>query len=184
MRKRPAFLASSLPTVDDWAELSEVGWGTSWAVVGSALETMVEGCGADADWIRQSDEVAVRRRQRAERVTARAVAQAQWALRRAADREAERLAQAAQIAQAHAVSAHVRELRELRYELEALRAKQTLREYRRTHPYGVEFFGPVGTHGEPEWHPINMGLKSEAEAVALAEHFTRVQGIQARAVAW
>lgn len=166
------FPASDIPTVDDWAELSAIGWGTSWAVVGSSLETMVEGSGADAAWIRMSDERALQREKRAEQAYRRA----ERARQAAVEHEAERRIQAA-------ISADTQRLRELRYAMEALNRAQTLREYRRTHPFGVEFYAPVGG-GEPEWHPINMRLTSEAEALAMAEHFTRVQGIQARAVAW
>lgn len=176
-RARPSFAASNLPTVDDWAELSEVGWGTSWAVVGSSLLTMVEGSGADAAWIRQSDEAALHRQQAAERAYRRMVREQQ----QAAEREAERRER---WAREQAAATRVNRLRELRYELEALKAKQTLREYRRTHPFGVECYGPVSTHGEPEWYPVNMRVASEADALAMAAHFTRIQGIPARAVAW
>lgn len=163
---------SNFPTVDEWSELSALGWGTSWAVVGSALQTMVEGCGADADWIRQSDEVALRRQHAAERAYQRTVRQQQ----QAADRETERRER---WAREQAAATRVNRLRELRYELEALKAKQTLREYRRTHPFGVEFCGAGG-----HWYPINMRVASEADACAMAAHFTQIQGIQARAVAW
>lgn len=170
--------------MDDWAELSAIGWGTSWAVVGSSLETMVEGSGADREWVQLSDEGWVQRQKRADRAYWQAVRRAREQ-RAQSERIRERLErEQAQAERERHAAANANRLRQLRYELDALKAAQTFREYRRTHPFGVEFYGPVAGGREPEWHPINMRLTSEAEALAMAEHFNRVQGIQARAVAW
>lgn len=169
----PEYLPSSIPTVDEMRELSERGWGTSWEVVGSSLATMVEGCGADQDWIRLSDEVWRYRQQRAA-ATVRTVA------RREAARHAERDAARRQ----RAASERAERLREARYDEEARQVRLTLQEYRRTHPYGVEAYGPAGPHGEAMWYPIEMRVISEEAALALAEHLHRVQGLTARAVHW
>jgi hypothetical protein len=178
------FPASDIPTVDDWAELSAIGWGTSWAVVGSSLETMVEGSGADREWVQLSDEGWLQRQKRADRAYWQAVRRDRDQRTRSARLRAQLEREQAQAERERYAAANANRLRQLRYELEALKAAQTLRGVSADASLRVEFYGPVAGGREPEWHPINMRLTSEAEALNLAEHFRRVQGIQARAVAW